>query len=383
MNKKLKIGLFLDTFYPHTDGVVIVVDNLARRLAKNNDVTLIVPQTENIDYSKFPYKIITIKSHRFLNTEYNFSFSQPKHSKLYKKLLKEKFDIIHIHSPFMVGRLGLKLSKDLNVPSICTMHTLFDREIKKIFSSNFIVKPIIKNIIKVYNKSNTCISVNKSTAEVYKEYGYKYTPKVIYNGTDIKEAKDTNIVNKLFNLNEKDNVLLFVGRINEVKNIFFILDSLKLLKENEYKFKMIYVGSGPDEEKLKNKIKEYNLENEVIMAGKINDRDLLSSIYKRADLFLFPSTFDTCSLVQIEAAINETPGLFIENSVTAETITDNVNGYLSKENVNDYKNKIEEILNDKLKLKKISKNAKKMLSRSFDDVTLETYNLYLEEINKK
>lgn len=383
MNKKLKIGLFLDTFYPHTDGVVIVVDNLARRLAKNNDVTLIVPQTENIDYSKFPYKIITIKSHRFLNTEYNFSFSQPKHSKLYKKLLKEKFDIIHIHSPFMVGRLGLKLSKDLNVPSICTMHTLFDREIKKLFSSNFIVKPIIKNIIKVYNKSNTCISVNKSTAEVYKEYGYKYTPKVIYNGTDIKEAKDTNIVNKLFNLNEKDNVLLFVGRINEVKNIFFILDSLKLLKENEYKFKMIYVGSGPDEEKLKYKIKKYNLENEVIIAGKINDRDLLSSIYKRADLFLFPSTFDTCSLVQIEAAINETPGLFIENSVTAETITDNVNGYLSKENVNDYKNKIEEILNDKLKLKKISKNAKKMLSRSFDDVTLETYNLYLEEINKK
>lgn len=387
MNKRLKIGMFLDTFYPHTDGVVLVVDNLARCLCKNNDVTVIVPETEEIDDSKYPYKIIRIKSHHFLNTEYKFSFNQPKFSKVYKTILKEKFDIVHIHSPFMIGRIGLKIAHDLKVPAIATMHTLFDYEVRKYLKNEFIVKKVVNNLIDVYNKCDKCIAVNHRTALTYKKYGYKYEPYIIYNGTDIKETtnkdKARKKINTLYNLKDSDKVLLFVGRINEVKNIFFILDSLKLLKENDVKFKMIYVGFGPDEERLKDKIKEYNMQDDVILTGKISDRELLSNIYSRADLFLFPSTFDTCSLVQIEAAINETAGLFIDGSVTAETISDNVNGFLVEENRNKFKDKIKEILKEDSKLKKVSKNAKKMLSRNFDDVTKETYELYIKEINEK
>lgn len=388
MKKKLKIGLFLDSFYPHTDGVVVVVDNLARKLSKDNDVTLIVPETDkDLSYDKFPYKIITIKSHRLLNTEYQFSFKPSRFSKKYKDILSENFDVVHIHSPFLVGRVGLMIAKDLNIPSIITMHTQFDYEVKKILKKDFIVKPIVKNIMSVYNKCDYAISVNNRTGNLYKINGYKYEPHTIYNGTDICEVKDKKkaikTVNELYNLKEDENVLLFVGRLTEIKNIFFILDSLKLLKENDVKFKMIYVGFGPDEEKLKQKIHEYNMENEVIMAGKINDRQLLASIYYRADLFLFPSTFDACSLVQIEAATNETPGLFIEGSATSETIIDNVNGYLSKEDRNEYKNRIKKILKDKKELKKVSKSAKKMLSRNFDDVTKETYEFYLKAIEKK
>lgn len=388
MNKRLKIGIFMDSFYPNVDGVVIVIDNLAKRLAKYNDVTVIVPWTETYKEDKnYPYKIIRIKSHKFLNTEYKFSFNQPRWTSIYKKLIKEQFDIVHIHSPFMIGRLGLKVAHDLNIPAIATMHTLFDYEIRKLFHSETLVNQILNNLITVYNKCDNCIAVNNRTALEYKKYGYKYDPAIIYNGTDITEVKNKKVafekVNRLYNLNSEDNVLLFVGRINEVKNIFFILDSLKLLKENDFNFKMIYVGTGPDEEKLREQIKEYKLEKNVILTGKITDRELLSSIYARADLFLFPSTFDTCSLVQIEAAINETAGLFIKDSVTAETITDNVNGYLCEENRIEFKDKIKEILSDKKKLSKISKNAKKMLSRSFDDVTLDTYNLYLKEIEKK
>lgn len=385
MKRKLKIAMFLDSYYPHTDGVVLVVDNLARELSKNNDVTVIVPNTGNEkEDSNYPYKIIRIKSHKFLNTEYNFSFKQPRFSKIYKKLINEQFDIIHIHSPFMIGRLGLSIAKKLNIPAIATMHTLFDYEIRKLFKNEYIVNKIIKNLISFYNKCDNCIAVNNRTFEAYKKYGYKHQAAIIYNGTDIMPAKKEliSVINNLYNLEKNDNILLFVGRINEVKNIFFMLDSLKLLKENGYKFKMIYVGSGPDEEKLKNKIKKYKLQEEVIMAGKITDRDLLSALYARADLFLFPSTFDTCSLVQIEAAINETAGLFIKNSVTAETIIDNVNGYLCAENRNTFKEKIKEILNDKSKLKKISKNAKNTLSRSFKDVSTETYEFYLSEIEK-
>ena len=50
------------------------------------------------------------------------------------------------------------------------------------------------------------------------------------------------------------------------------------------------------------------------------DRELLKSIYYRATLFLFPSLFDSSSLVQIEAASQETPTIFIEGSVTSDTV---------------------------------------------------------------
>ena len=386
--KRLKIGIFLDNFYPTIDGVVLVVDNLAKMLSKFNDVIVVVPYSNSIDEDFLrPYRVIRIDSLSIPFTEYKLGKNKFKISHDYKNLLKENFDVIHIHSPFTIGKLGLKISKDLNIPCIATMHTRFDFEIRRIMDSKIVVNTIIKNIIKVYNKCDKCIAVNNAMIKVFKDYGYKYEPVVIYNGTDLLPLKDVEknikIVNKLYDLKDDDIVLLFVGRIVDIKNIFFILDSLKLLKEDGFKFKMFYVGTGFDEKKLKQKIKEYQMEDCVITTGNITDRILLSSIYKRASLFLFPSLFDASSLVQIEAAIQETPGLFIEGSVTADTVLNNVNGFTSKLDNVEYKNKIKEILNDKKTLSKVSKTAKEMLGKSWDSIADETYNLYLDEINKK
>ena len=377
----------MDNYYPAIDGVVIVIDNLAKSLAKYNDVTVVVPYTNTIDDDiNKPYKVIRIKSIPIPLTEYRVGKISNKLSKEYKELLKENFDIIHIHSPFTIGSLGLKIAKELNIPCIATMHTRFDFEIRKIINSDLIIKEIIKQLIKVYNKCDCCIAINHAMIKVFKDYGYKYNPTVIYNGTDLKPLKDIDknisIVNNKFNLTNEANVLLFVGRITSIKNIFFILDSLKLLKEDNYPFKMIYVGTGPDEHKLKSKIKEYHLEKNIIVTGKITNRVLLSSIYKRADLFLFPSLFDASSLVQIEAAVNETPGLFIENSVTADTITNNVNGYTCELDTIKYKDKIKEILSNKKELQKVGIKARKMLGKNWDDISKETYKLYLKQIEK-
>lgn len=386
--KKLKIGIFLDNYYPSVDGVVLVVDNLASELSKYNDVTVIIPYTNTVenDFEK-PYKIIRINSIPIPFTEYRLGKYNSSLSKECRNLLKENFDIIHIHSPFTIGSLGLKVAKKLNIPCIATMHTRFDFEIRKVVDNDLIVKQVIKKIIKVYNKCDKCIAINNAMIKVFADYGYKYTPQVIYNGTDLKPLKNPqeNIakINHKFNLLKDDTVLLFVGRITSIKNIFFILDSLKLLKEDNFKFKMIYVGTGPDEAKLKRKIKEYKMDKEVITTGRIMNRTVLTSIYKRANLFLFPSLFDASSLVQIEAAVNETPGLFIENSVTADTVTNNVNGYTTKLDTTTYKNKIKEIISDKKKLQKVSINARKMLGRNWTDIAKETHKLYLKEIQKK
>lgn len=389
MNKKrLKIGIFMDNFYPTIDGVVLVIDNLAKMLAKFNDVTVVVPYTTSVDEDfTRPYDVIRIGSIQVPFMEYRVGKPCTKLSKDYKTLLEKNFDIIHIHSPFTIGSLGLKIANELNIPCIATMHTRFDFEIKKIINNKLVVKQVIKKLIKVYNKSDRCIAINHAMVKVFKDFGYKYEPIVIYNGTDLLplKEKEKNIerVNKLYDINKNELVFLFVGRLTDIKNIFFILDSLKLLKEDGIKFKMLYVGTGPDENKLKVQIKKYHMEDSVILTGRLTDRILLSSIYARANLFLFPSLFDASSLVQIEAAVNETPGLFIEGSVTSDTVVNNVSGFTSKLDVVEYKNKIKEIINDKKLLKKVSVNAKKMLGKHWKEIADETYDLYISEINKK
>ena len=385
--KRLKIGIFMDNFYPSIDGVVLVVDNLAKMLSKFNDVTVIVPYSSSYDEDFIrPYKVIRISSFHIISTEYRIGKIKTRFSKVYQNLLNEKFDVIHIHSPFTIGRLGLKIAKKQNIPSIATMHTRFDFEVRKIIDNKFIVNSVIKKIIKVYNDCDKCIAVNNAMINVYKSYGYKYNPVVIYNGTDLlplkNKEKNIKMINKLYDLDEDEIVFLFVGRITEIKNIFFILDSLKLLKDSGFKFKMIFVGSGPDERKLKLKIEKYNMHSDVILTGKITDRLILSSVYARADLLLFPSLFDASSLVQIEAAVNETPGLFIESSVTADTIINDVNGFTSKLDLTLYKNRIIDIISNRKLLKNVSIKSKKMLAKNWASIADETYNLYLNEINK-
>ena len=384
---RLKIGLFIDNFFPNIDGVVLVVDNLAKELSKYNDVVVVAPYSESYEEDiNRGYKVVRVGSYSVPFSEYRLGKVQTKLSSKYRHLLEENFDIIHIHSPFIIGKLGLSIAKELSIPCICTVHTRFDYEIRRVVDSNIVVNRIMKNIINVFNKCDKCIVVNDPMIKEIKKFGYKNKPIVIYNGTDLKKLDNNDKyikkINKMYKLKD-ETILLFVGRIIEIKNIFFILDSLKLLKEDNFKFKMLFVGTGPDENKFKEKIREYGMEDDIIMTGKITDRNMLSSIYERADLLLFPSLFDTSSLVRIEAAVNETPGLFIKGSMVGETILDNIDGFVTELDVVTYKNRIKEIFDNRKLLDRVSINARVMLGKSWNEIAKETYELYIKEIARK
>lgn len=385
--ERLKIGMFMDSWYPDINGVIVVMENLIKNMNEYADVTLVVPKMESHnDDSIYSYKIIRVDSIPLPITDYKLGLVDLEYVKL-KKLFKDiDFDIIHIHSPFSLGRLGIRVARDKNIPVIATMHTRWEFEFEKYLKSKAIANLCVKHLIKSYNKCDSCIALNKSLIQVYRDYGYKGEYTIINNGTDLETVKNKgeaiNKVNNLFKLEKNDIVFLFVGRIISIKNIYFILDTLRELKNRNFKYKMIYVGDGPDYEELSKKIKEYNLDNEVTLAGRILDRELLKSIYYRANLFLFPSLFDSSSLVQIEAASQETPTIFIDGSVTSDTVENNINGFKAQENIVDFADRIEEIINNKKLYSKVQRNAKKDLAKSWKEVAQETYNYYLKIIKE-
>lgn len=386
-NKRLKIGLFIDNFYPAIDGVVIAVDNIARELSENNDVVVVAPymgdNSKDLDHHYTIKRVgsipMPVGEYRIVTHKFGFSNS-------FKELVKENFDIIHIHSPFNIGKLGLKVAKELNIPCICTVHTRFDYEIKRFTKNEYIVKLIMKGLMNVFNACDKCIVVNEFLEEELHEFGYKKKSITIYNGTDLVPIKDKekaiSFVNKLHDFKKDETVLLFVGRLIDIKNIFFIADVLKKLKEDNFKFKMVFVGTGPDENKLKRIISNYKLNDVVYFTGKVTDRNYLSALYLRSNLLLFPSLMDTSSLVRIEAAVNETPGLFITDSLVGKMIKDDYNGFNSKMDVNTYEKRIIEVISDKKLLTKVSKNARKTLGISWKEVSNQIYKLYLKTLKK-
>ena len=385
--KKLKIAMFMDSWYPDVNGVILVMDNLIRNMSDYADVTLVVPKMERkCDDSKYPYKIIRVDSVPLVIAKYRLAMVDFEYFKLKKIFDKEDFDIVHIHSPFAMGRLGVRVARSKGIPVVSTMHTRWEAEFKRYLKSSTIANLCVKHLIKTFNKCDNSIILNNALINVYNDYGYTGEYTIINNGTEMELVRDRDkalsLVNKKFNLDKNEIVLLFVGRITTVKNVFFILDVLSELKKRNFKFRMIYVGDGPDYDNLKQKVKEHHLEKDVILAGKIMDRELLKSIYYRANLFLFPSVYDSSSLVQIEAASQETPSVFIEGAVTADTATNNVNGFFAKEEVKDYADKIEYIFNNKDLYEEVKKNARRDLAKSWKDIAKETYSYYISIINK-
>ena len=386
--KKLRIGIFVDNYFPKIDGVVMVIDNYARLLSKYAVVYVIAPNYSQLKFSdlKYPYHIIRVNSINVPFIGYNLASPMIDLS-IKKRLLKKKFDIIHVHSPFTLGKLGIKIAKELDIPVVATLHSQFKQDIMKYAHSDRLSLLLTKKLIGIYNDCNECYTVNKMMCAVFKEYGYQKEPIIIPNATDFKLIDNKVIsnqeVNQKYGLNSHDNVLLFVGRINTLKNILFIVDVLKILKNKKQPFKMLFVGDGTDMSILKKKIKAYNLENDIILCGEIKDRELIKKIYARSKLFIFPSLYDTNSLVQLEAASQKVPTIFLKGSATSCNVTNNVNGFIAPNNKGIFAKRIIEILNDEKLYQTVSLGAYRDLYVTYQDVVNKLYLRYLELINKE
>lgn len=391
MKEKITIGLFIDTFFPMIDGVAVVVDNYAKRLSKIANVIVFAPGYKNLgdfDDSKLSYKIVRCKSLRLPIIDY--SLPTPFFDGEFKQQLDiANLDIVHIHSPFSLGKKGIKYAKKHKLPVIATMHSQYKQDFLRAVKFKPLANVLTKKIINQYDKCDKCYAVNSEIANIYfNDYHCKELPDVMNNATDmflvddVEKAKQ--LVNEKYNISKEEKVFLFVGRINNLKNVFMIANSLRILKDkSNLKFKMLFVGTGQDEEKLKNIIKSNDMEEEIIMCGRIEDRELLRLIYARADLFLFPSLYDASSIVQIEAASQKTPTLFVDGAATAATITNNVNGFICENNVEKYAEKIIEIMENESLYKIVCENVYRDIYVNWDNRVTQVYQLYQKLIDNK
>lgn len=384
-NRKMNIGLFVDSFFPMIDGVVNVVDNYAKRLCKFANVTVFTtaPRDKNF-VDNFDYKVVRCSKFEVPGLDYDLGMPSFD-SKFQKELKDSNLDIVHIHSPFSIGKAGLAYAKKHKLPVVATNHSQFKQDFFKATNSPAITDVLLANVMKVFNACDENWAVNSQVAKVYDEYGLKKPAKVMHNATDMKFFDDKAQIDKLrkkYAIANDEKVLLFVGRICELKNIYFSLDALIELKKMGFKFKMFFVGSGQDEVAFAKAIEKNNMQDFVTMVGRISDRTELAKFYRMADLLLFPSMYDCASLVQIEAASQKTPTLFLQNSVTSAGIADNQNGYFAEQDPKKYAERIVQIFGDKKTYESVCENCHKTVFLSWDDEIQQVYQNYQKLIRQ-
>ena len=376
----MKVGLFIDTWYPMVDGVIKVVDNYARRLMKYCDVVVFCPDTGTSE-GALPYPVEQCFSLPFLNTDYAVPVSalDPVFD---AKLLGSGIDLVHIHSPFTVGMAGLMSAKLHQLPVVATLHSQYRQDFEQNLRLKLSTTVAMDGIMKVFNACDECWAVNGGIKDLYeKEYGLTAPCKVRLNATDHVPVPDpvaaAREVNEKYGIPADATVFLFVGRINFIKNIDFTVRALARSKDLGLRnFRMLFAGKGQDEDRLAALVQELGLTEEVVMCG-LTDKPMLEKLYSRASLFLFPSLYDANSLVQIEAACQGTPTVFLEGARTAATINPGVNGYLSEASEEAYARTILDILADKEGYERVSAAARKELYLSWDDVVRDVYADYL------
>jgi glycosyltransferase involved in cell wall biosynthesis len=383
--KRLKIGFFVDVFFPMIDGVAVVVDNYAKRLAKEHDVTVFCPKARDKSYvDDFPYRVVRSLKLAIPKTDYDLSLPIADWA-FAKALLESKLDIVHIHSPFSIGQAGIEYAKLHRVPIVATIHSQYKRDFLERSESKLLAEIGIKGVVLAFNACDECWPVNNTMAGLYRDFGVRKPIHVHHNATDLvplQEEADLELRQK-YGIQDDEAVLLFVGRIDPIKNIFFTLEALEHLKRSGTKFKMLFVGSGPAIAEMERQIRQKGLSECVLMPGRIVDRTMLARHYRLADLFLFPSLYDASSLVQIEAASQKTPAVFLQGAATADTITDNVNGYLAKNDPRAYADRVAGILGDKASLSKVAEAAYRDLYQSWDDAVKKAERRYVELIEDK
>jgi len=304
------------------------------------------------------------------------------------RLIRSGIDLVHIHSPFTIGMAGLAYAKMNGLPVVATLHSQYRQDFEQNLHFKLSTTIAMDGIMRVFNACDECWAVNGGIKDLYQqEYGLTAPCKVRLNATDHVPVADpaaaAREVNARYGIPADATVFLFVGRINFIKNIDFTVRALARAKELGLRnFRMLFAGKGQDEEKLAALVQELGLTEEVVMCG-LTDKPMLEKLYSRASLFLFPSLYDANSLVQIEAACQGTPTVFLEGARTAATVTPGVNGYVSPATEEAYAHTLLDILADKDGYARVSAAARRDLYLSWDDVVRDVFADYLRLTHRK
>lgn len=376
----INVCLMNDSFPPEIDGVANAVTNYARIInARHGAASVVTPSHPQADDAAFDFPVLrypSVDMTRLVGYRAGLPFSP----EVMGRMEEGQFDLIHSHCPISSTMLARMLRERINAPVVFTYHTKFDVDIANVVSSRLLREEAAKILVENISACDEVWTVSRGAGENLRALGYEGEYIVMPNGVDFPRGRvDEALIDEVtrgVDLPAGVPVFLFVGRMMWYKGIKIILDALKALDAAGRQFRMVFVGGGTDKEEIVHYAEELGLGERVHFCDPIHDRARIRAWYCRADLFLFPSTFDTNGLVVREAAACALASVLIAGSCASEGVTDGVNGFLIEEDAASMAEKLMRLVDAPEEMRRVGEGAQNELYMSWEEAVSRAWARY-------
>jgi len=309
--EKLKIGFFIPYFIPawRFGGSVKGTYEIAKKLVeKGHSVNIYCTdlsnkhknrndkRTDNIDgINIFYFRNLSNR----LSSKYNIHLP----FEMRKILLDElkKLDIIHIQEIYSIMTYWIyKRIKKINKPLFISTRGALSPYPQK--SKKFLKKVVNLILKRPLKKADLVFAQTLEEKKDCLDFGLKNV-KILNNGIEIQNFKNLpsrSIFRNKYGINDDDLLILFLGRINEIKGLRYLVGSFSYLK-NFPKIKLLIIG--PDDNylsKLIELIKKLNLNEKIIIINGLYGQEKIEAL-SASDIFCLPSIYDCCPNSMLEA----------------------------------------------------------------------------------
>ncbi|HKV43447.1 MAG TPA: glycosyltransferase [bacterium] len=320
----MNIGLFTDSYLPRRSGVVRAVETAARLLrARGHRVSIFAPTYPGFtdaDPEVYRFPSVAPPGHP------DFPLAVPYSAAHLRTLRNLHLDLIHSHSPFLLGGLGAWVAHTFKVPLVFTYHTLYGEYAHYAPLVGELTRPFIIAYTTAYcNRCDRVLVSVPSMTTLLRHYGVRTQIEVLPGaGIDLAEfaAPVSEGVRAWFHIPPAVPLLLFVGRLAREKGVALLLEAAAGLPQDVW---LLLVGDGPERRELQAEADRLGVGDRVVFAGDQDHRHVVDSLFA-CDLFVSPSQTETLGLAVVEAMAAGRAVVAVEGGAAKEIVRDGETG---------------------------------------------------------
>jgi 1,2-diacylglycerol 3-alpha-glucosyltransferase len=332
---KMRIGMMADVYKPHVSGVTNYISVNKRFLERlGHEVTVF--SFGDLDYQDDEARVQRSPGLPLIDTGYYFSFQYSRPA----KALLQQMDLVHVHHPFLSGRLALRYCRPLRIPIVFTNHTRYDLYLQTYLP--FLADGIGETFLTAYLPSfcramDLVISPSQGMASVLGRLGVDAPITVIPNGVELGRFRKITrtVCREELGFSAADVILVYVGRLALEKNLTFLLRAFNGVVQAYPHARLLLIGEGPEREALMEQARAAGILDKVCFTGLI-DYELLPGYLQVCDAFVTASVTEVHPLSIIEAMAAGLPVMGIVSPGVSDTIEDGVTGLLSNEDLAEF-----------------------------------------------
>ncbi|HAI20933.1 MAG TPA: glycosyltransferase family 4 protein [Clostridiales bacterium UBA8153] len=317
--------MFTDSYRPYTSGVVRSLDTFTRQLeGMGHRVFIFAPAygRHQGEAGVFRYFAVPAPTNR------RFYVAIPLSWRTGRTVRSLQLDVIHAHSPFGLGRLGMRHARRQGIPVVFTYHTRYDQYAHYAPLVGVHLRSWVGRLARDFaNRADAVIAPTGSIKELLQEEGVRSPLRVVPTGVDPGEFShsDPGWARQTLHLEPGRPVIVSVGRLGAEKNLEFLIRVAGRLDD---RVTLVMVGDGPLREQLETLVRQLGLAGRVKFSGQL-DRPELGSVLKAACLMVFSSHTDTQGVVLLEALAAGLPVVAVDAPGARDMVTPGVNGFLT------------------------------------------------------